>query len=193
MLAIAANAADRNSAETHTVIATLTPDEFRALRIAIRAVISQSHFQRGIDRLRTRIGKKHLVHAFRRDGSELTRGFKNFRMRHLEHRRIVQLMRHITNRLHNGFAPMPCIHTPQTRSAIENLPSIIGSVVHVFGRHEHARCGFELFIRRKWHPEMVGIKCHIESLCDGCLDWMRGTHNVFRPLYLPRHHTRKLA
>ena len=133
MFAIIANATDRNTAKAHTVVATLTTDEFRTLCFVFRTMVGQRHFQCGIDRFGARVGEKHLVHAIRRDLRQFSRRFKYLRMPHLKHRRVIQLLRRFTNRLHNRRTAMTGIHTPQPCRTIQNRATIVRSVVHVFG------------------------------------------------------------
>jgi hypothetical protein len=50
-LAVGGNAADRNAAESHAVVAAFTADEAHALRLSARTVITERDLQRRIDRL----------------------------------------------------------------------------------------------------------------------------------------------
>ena len=118
MFAVVTNPAHRNTAKAHTVVATFTPNEFRALRFAFRTMIGQCHFQRCVHRFGTRVGEKHFVHAFRCDLRQFGRGFKYLRMPHLKHRRVVQFLRRFTNRLNDRRAAMTGIHTPQSRRTV---------------------------------------------------------------------------
>jgi hypothetical protein len=66
-LAVRRDAADGDAAESHPMVAALTPDEARARSLATHALVGERDLQRGIHRLRSRIGEEHVVEPLGRD------------------------------------------------------------------------------------------------------------------------------
>ena len=64
-LAVVGDAADRGAAEIDAVIAALAADQARLRRVALRPVIGERDLERGLDRLRARVGEEHMVEARR--------------------------------------------------------------------------------------------------------------------------------
>src|SRR4029077_11744855 len=63
--AIVDDAANRNAAEAHAMIAALTPDQSGAAALPAHIMIGERDFERGVDRLRSRIAEKHAVEVAR--------------------------------------------------------------------------------------------------------------------------------
>ncbi len=77
-------------------------------------------------------------------------------MGHLEGRRVVQLGDLLLHCLDDFLAAMTGVTAPQARSAVQNLATIGGGIVHVLGFHEKPWVTLELPVCRERHP--VGIK-----------------------------------
>jgi hypothetical protein len=50
------------------------------------------------------------------------------------------------------------IDAPETGRSVQNLAAIVGGVVHTQRRRHQSWPGFELAIRRKRHPQVIGIE-----------------------------------
>ena len=152
-LAVIDDAAHGNPAEIHPVIAALAPDQAGARALADSALIGDGDFQRGLDRFRSGIGEKHMLHRARRHIAQAVGQLESLGMAHLEGRRIVQLTCLLADRLDNLGAVMARITAPQPRHPVQHLTPIGGAVMHPVGRYQHPRCLFELAVRGEGHPE----------------------------------------
>jgi len=66
---------------------------------------------------------------------------------------------HLTaDRLDDLRAAVPRVYAPQPRGSIEDLPVVVGRVVHALGLHEHARRLLELPVGGEGHPERVEVE-----------------------------------
>ncbi len=65
--AVVDHAADRRAAEVDAVIAALAADQAHLGRVAFDAVVGDGDFERGIDRLRARVGEEDVLEALGRD------------------------------------------------------------------------------------------------------------------------------
>ena len=158
MLAIARNAANRDTAEADPVITAFASDKTCPQTVAAHPMVSQRNFQCGIDRFGAVITKKDPIQAFGCNGCQRARCFERLGMPHLEHRR----------KIHGcGLAPdcfddfrmaVSGIDAPETGGTVENFPTVVRCVIHAGSRYQHARFRLELPIRREWHPEMFGVE-----------------------------------
>ncbi|CAI8181965.1 MAG: Uncharacterised protein [SAR116 cluster bacterium] len=172
--AVGDDAADRNTAEIHPVIAALTPDQARAAALAAHTMIGNRHLQRGLDRFRSGIGIETVIHAVRRQVDQPVRQLERFGMAHLERRRIIQL-RHLVLHGLNDLRPcMARIHAPEAGRAVKDLATVGGRVVHVLGADHHARVRLELPVRSERHPECT----EIVWLWDDAVRHVGTLHNV---------------
>ncbi|VCU71771.1 hypothetical protein PIGHUM_03861 [Pigmentiphaga humi] len=151
-LAVRPHPAHRHPAETHAVVAPLPSDEPHALSFSARAVIGQRDLQRGVDRLRPRIREKNAVQALRHDGRHPLRRLEGHRMPHLERRRVIQRLHLAQHRLDDFLPAMAGIAAPQAGRSVQDPAAGGIAVVHAVGRHQQARRGLELPVRRKRHP-----------------------------------------
>ena len=90
-LAVGRHATDRQAAEVHTVVATFTAYQARAMTLAAHAVIGQGHLQRSVDCLGARVGEEELRHARRGELDSFLRELECLGMRHLKRRREIHL------------------------------------------------------------------------------------------------------
>ena len=88
--AVGDHAADRNAAEADAVIAALAADQARARVLALGVVIRDRDLERGIDRLRARIGEEDVVHRLGRQRRDAAGELERHRMRELEGGRVVE-------------------------------------------------------------------------------------------------------
>ena len=156
-LAVGNDAADRNAAEIHPVIAALATDQPCAAALAAHPMIGNRHLQRGLDRLRSGIGIEAVIHAVRRQVDQPVRQFERLRMPHLEGRRIIKLRHLVLHGLNDLRPRMTRIHAPQACRAVKDLAAVGGRVVHVPGADHHARVRLELPVRGERHPESTEI------------------------------------
>src|SRR3546814_1432288 len=90
LAAIAANAANRNTAETDPVIAALAPDQPGAAALAACALIGERDLERAVHRLGTRIGEEYPVQPRRHQQRDLRSRLEGQRMDELKGRGIVE-------------------------------------------------------------------------------------------------------
>ena len=89
-LAVRRDAAHRDAAEAHAVVAALAADQARARAFAAHAVVGERDLQRRVDRLGAGVGEEHVIEALGRDLHQLIGECERARVRHLERRRVVQ-------------------------------------------------------------------------------------------------------
>jgi hypothetical protein len=157
--AVTGDAGNRQPAEAHAVIGLGPADQLHPVRIAPDLVIRPRDLERGIDRLRSRIGEEHPVEPGGGEAGDPLRQHESGRMAHLEGRDIVHPRRLILDRPHDPRLIMAGIHAPEPGHGIQNLPAVGGGVVHAAGRDEQARIGLERPVGRKRHPiglEIIG-------------------------------------
>jgi hypothetical protein len=136
-----------------TEIAALAADQAEAGAFAPYAMIGDRHLKGGIHRFRAGIGEEHMIHALRRNINQPVGQFEHDRMTHLKGRRVVQFRGLGLDRFHDLGSAMAGIDAPQPRSAVQNLASVTGGVVHVLRPDQHAGRLLELPVCREGHPE----------------------------------------
>src|SRR3990170_3833366 len=156
-LAVVGDAADRGAAEIDAVIAALATDQADFRRIAFCPVIGERHLQRGLDGLRTRVGKEHVVEARWGDIDELRGALEGPRMAQLEGAGEIELANLLANGLDDLRPAMAGIDAPQSGRTVEHAASVVCGVVRAFGADQQARRLLILAIRRERHPECFEI------------------------------------
>ena len=156
-LAVRRDSAHRNAAETHAVVALLSPDQAHPLPLAAHPMPGNRNLQRRIDRLRTGIGEEHTGYALRRDFSQPVGQFKGARIAHLKGRVVIQLGRLLLNGRDDVRMAVSRIAAPQPRHAVEHLPPSVRRVIHALGFGNEAGVALELTVRRKRHPIRLQI------------------------------------
>jgi len=154
LASIRLDAAERNSAEAHAVIAARAADESNTLRLALRLPIGERDLERRIDRLRSRVAEEHAVDLLGQHPRELLRELEGERMSHLERRRVVHDAGLFADGRGDRFAAMAGVHAPEAGGAVEDLSAVSGGIVHVFRGDEHARRALERAVRGKGHPQL---------------------------------------
>jgi hypothetical protein len=99
-----------------------------------------------------------------RELHEAARELEAGRMAHLKRRRVFHRGELLGDRLGNFLAAVAGVDAPESRDAVEHLPSVLGPVVHALGACEQARTRLELTVGRERHPECFEIgalgRCH---------------------------------
>ncbi len=153
-LAVGRDAADRDAAEAHAVVAALAADQAGALAFAAGAVVGQGDLQGGVDRLRTRVGEEHAVQALRHEAGDRGGGLEGQRMAELEAGGVVHDAGLARDRLDDLLAAVAGVHAPQAGGAVQHLAAVGRGVVHALGRRQHAGMRLELLVGGEGHPEM---------------------------------------
>ena len=160
-LAVVDHAAHGNAAEADPVVAALAADQAGAGAFAAHAVVSQRNLERGVHRLRARIGEEHVVEARRGQPDDGVGQLKGRRVSHLEGWRVFH-GRDLLRDRGGDFGPaMAGVHAPQAGNAVQDAPTVGGPVVHALGAGQQAGRRLELAIGREGHPEgleLVGGK-----------------------------------
>ncbi len=156
-LAVAGDAADRDAAEVDAVVAALAADETRALALAAGAVIGDRHLERGVDRLRARVGEEHLVETSGGELDQLLGQLERLRVRHVERRREVHLGGLLGDRANDLRPRVSGVDAPQPGDGVEHLSPFRRPVMHPLGLGEKARLALELAAGGKGHPVRVEL------------------------------------
>src|SRR5439155_5223540 len=93
IFAVVDDAADCGAAEADAMIAALAADQPCARAFAANVVIGERDLERGVDRLRARVRKEHMVETFRRERGDAACELERLGMGELKRRRIVELGR----------------------------------------------------------------------------------------------------
>jgi hypothetical protein len=161
--AMPADAADREPAKTHAVIALGAPDQLGTPAIAGQPVIAARDLDRGVDRLRSGIGEESMVEPGRRQLGQRPREGDRAGMRHAERRHEIEFARRLADRLDDRRAAMAGIDAPQPRHGVDHAAPVGERVVHPLRRRDHQRRVAELAHRGEGHPqrvaEVVGLRC----------------------------------
>ncbi len=152
-LAVRRDAAHRNAAEAHAVVAALASDQPRALAFAARAMIRERDFQRGVHRFGTGVREENPVEPFRHQIRHLRRRFERERVAHLEGRREVERRNLLRDRGDDFVAAVARIHAPEAGAAVQHFTSVRRAVIHALRRFQQARRGLELAVGGERHPE----------------------------------------
>jgi hypothetical protein len=99
-------------------------------------MVGEGCFERGVDRLRTRVGEKDVVHSGRRELDETTGKFERLRISHLKGRRVVELPDLLPDRVNNPRTGMAGIAAPKAGGPVENGATVIRPIMHVLGRNK---------------------------------------------------------
>ena len=135
------------------MITAFTANQPRAATLSDGLLISQRNFKRSLNRFRTTIGIKNMVHTIRRQLNNPVSQFKRFGMPQLKRRRVIKFSRLFLYRLGNQRPAMASIHTPQTSCAVQNLLTIRCGKMHIFRPDKHARVFLKLAVIGEWHPK----------------------------------------
>ena len=153
-LAVGRDAADRDAAKAHAVVAALAANQAGTLAFAAGAVIGQGDLQGGVDGLGTRVGEEDTVQALRHEAGHGGGGFEGQRVAQLEARGVVHDAGLAGNRIDDFLAAVAGVHAPQAGRAVQDLATVGRRVVHAFRCRQHAGMRLELFVGSEGHPEM---------------------------------------
>src|SRR5690606_9146985 len=107
--AVVDDAADRDAAETDTVITALAADQAGAGAFPAQLLIRQRDLQRGIHRLRAGIAEEHVIQIVRREGCDAARKLEGGRIAELERRHVIDRRRLFLDRARDRLAAVPGI------------------------------------------------------------------------------------
>lgn len=154
---VGADAAHRDAAETHAVVAARSTDKPCTSTVPPRAVESQGDLQRGIHRLGTRIAEEDMIQRPWQERREAACEFERQRMPDLKGREKIGDRRLRLNRLGDLAPAVARIDAPEPRGSIQHRPTVGREIVHLASRREQKRLGFECPIVGERHPERVKI------------------------------------
>jgi hypothetical protein len=149
--AVGGYAADRDATESNAVIAALAADQHVAMAFAARTMVRKRYLQCGVHRLGSGVCEEYVVKIAGRELCNQIGCAKLPGMAHLKQWRVVQSVELAFDRLDDPGAAMAGVYAPQPGSAIENLASVVGRVVHVACRYENTRRRLELAVCGKRH------------------------------------------
>ena len=152
-LAVVHDAADRDAAEAHAVIAAFTADEAGARAFAAGAVVGERDLERGVDGFGTGVREEDVIEPLREPAGHCVRELEAGLVSHLERRRVLHRRDLPTHRLGDFPAAVARIDAPQAGHRIEDLPALRRPVVHALGAGQQARVRLELAVGRERHPE----------------------------------------
>ena len=154
-LAVGDDAAHRNAAEAHAMVAALAADHPEALALAARAVVREGDLQCGVHRLGTRVGEEQVVQVAGEEGLQPPGQLEGQRVAHLEGGREVHGVDLARDRVGDGLAAMAGVHAPQARGRVEDLSALGRPVMHALGARQQPRVLLELPVGGEGHPEGV--------------------------------------
>src|SRR5579862_2529701 len=152
MPAVVPDPADRNSGKRRAVIAAFAAYQPEAGPLSNLVEVAARDFQRGIDRLGTRIDEEHMIQSGRCQVGYPACDFKSSRVSELECRRVVECTGCCPDRVRDLRTPVTCIHAPKARAGIEERPPALVVEMHAFGSREHPRRATEGPICREREP-----------------------------------------
>ena len=178
------DAAHRGAAEVGAVIAALAPDKAGLRALAPHVVIAERDLERGVRRLRARVGEEHMVEIARREVDQPVGELEGGRMAKLEGRREVHALGLRLDRRHDRLVPVARVAAPEPGRAVQDLAAARRVVVHALGARHQARLLLVAPVRRKRHPEgfeIVGILGVVDVVeVHGVRTWDRGCRRSAR-------------
>ncbi|KAG0776810.1 hypothetical protein G6F22_012309 [Rhizopus arrhizus] len=154
-LTVGRDAADRDAAETHAVIAAFAADQAGALAFAAGPVVSQGNFQGRIDGLGAGVREEDAVQALGHEAGDSRGGFEGQRVAQLEAGRGIHDAGLAGNRVDDFLAAVAGVDAPQAGGAVEDRAAIDIFVVHALGAYQYTRRRLVLAIGGEWHPVRV--------------------------------------
>ncbi len=147
------DAADRDAAKAHAMIAAFAADKSRSGPLPDRSLIRQGDLERAIHRLGTGVAEEDLVQSRRRQRRHATCELERHRMRQLERRRKIELAGLSPDRLDDALASVARVDAPQSGRAIEHPATVGRDIVHTLCSGEHPRLLFEPPVVGERQPE----------------------------------------
>jgi len=115
-------------------------------------MVSQGDLERGVHRLRARVGEKAVIDIAGHQRLKLFRQSEGAGVAHLENGREVELGGLPGDGLHDGLAAVAGIHAPQAGGAVQYRAAAFVRVMHVPGRNQQARRRFERAVGGEGQP-----------------------------------------
>ena len=183
--AVLDDAAHGRAAEVGAVIAALAPDQAGLRALAAHVVIAERDLERGVGRLRARVGEEHVVEIAGREVHQPVGELEGRRVAELEGRREVHALGLRLDRRHDRLVPVTRVAAPEPGGAVQNLPAARRVVVHALGARHQARLLLVALVCRKRHPEgfeivwILGVVDVVERHGRGTWDrgWRRGARS----------------
>ncbi|MNS98125.1 hypothetical protein D3C72_1324820 [compost metagenome] len=151
-LAVGRDAAHRDAAVVHAVVALLAADQARLAGLALGAPVGARHLQRGVGGFGARAGEEHVVQAGGRQFLDLVGQLERERVAELEGGRVVELGDLAAHRLGDLGAAVAQARAPQARQAVEDLAAVVVGEVGALGLHDDPRIGLEVAVAGVGHP-----------------------------------------
>ena len=121
------------------MIGTLATNKAGPHLVITGVMVSQSNLQRRINRFRTGIGEKDVVHMIRQNACNLAGSLETQRMSRIERRGIIQLFQRRINGIANFLATMTSRNTEQPCAAVQKATTFMVFVIHAICFHEQTR------------------------------------------------------
>jgi TetR/AcrR family transcriptional regulator len=115
------------------VVAALAADEAGARRLAPQALPAVGDLQRGVDRLRARVGEKHPRQPLGRHVGDALGEPERHRVRELERGGVVERARLLRQRFDDLRVAVAERAAPQARQSVEQAPAVCGDEVGALG------------------------------------------------------------
>ena len=154
-LAVGHDAAHRDAAKVHAVVALFAADQARLGALALGAPVGAGHLQRRVGRLGARAGEEHIVQPCGRQFLHAVGQLERQRVAKLEGGGVIELHRLLADGLGDLAAAMAQARAPQARETVENFAAFGVGVVGTAALHDHARVGLELAVGGVGHPVRV--------------------------------------
>ncbi len=111
-LAVRRHAADRHPGDIDAVVGALAADEAGAGAFAAQAMVGKRDLERGVDRLRPRVGEEHPPHARGRDPRNALGETERQRMAERERGGEIELARLLADRLDDARPAVAGVDAP---------------------------------------------------------------------------------
>ncbi len=158
--AVVGEAADRDAAERHAVIALVAPDQAEAAALAFLLPPGARDLERRVAGLRSGIDEEHVIQALGRQRRDALRQREGAGMGELEGRREIEIVGGARDRIGDLSAAVAGVRAPQARTRVEQCAAVIGMKIHPFRARDHARMRLEVAIGVKGSqnaPRSLGI------------------------------------
>ena len=151
-LAVADHAGKRYTAHIDSVVGALAADQPVTLRLAAGPLIGQDDLDRRVHRLRSGVGKEHVVELIRQHPADALGKFEGTRVAKLEVRCVVVVQHLVVDRFGDLAAAMAGRCAEQGRRSVDDLTTFVVPHIHALGLDDHAGVLLEVTVCGKRHP-----------------------------------------